>query len=246
VTRRYAIFGPGRVGRNVAAFVTTLGHEATLISRAEAADRRAAGEIVGAADVVCAALPDDVLSGWAEEWATAARGRPAIHFSGARLFPGLWSYHPLYSFPQTILPPETLLGIAFARQEGAPPLAEIFPGAENPEFLVRNEDRALYHALAVLSGNFASAIWNESARAFAGRLGVDPAVLAPYLAGVVERFAESPLDSLTGPIARRDRETVRMNLEALKNEPKLAALYRAFLTAWWPEFDRGGAGGRLP
>ena len=63
-------------------------------------------------------------------------------------------------------------------------------------------------------------------------------MLASYLSGVVERFRESPFDSLTGPVARRDQATVEANLKALQGEPKLASLYRSFLEAAWPAFER--------
>jgi predicted short-subunit dehydrogenase-like oxidoreductase (DUF2520 family) len=102
---------------------------------------------------------------------------------------------------------------------------------------VKDADRAYYHALAVLSGNFAAHLWNEAAKGFAGRLKVAPeTILASYLAGLVERFRESPYDSLTGPVGRRDRASVEANLAALEGEPKLKALYASFIMSAWPGF----------
>lgn len=117
-------------------------------------------------------------------------------------------------------------------------LSAILPGAENPEFVIADQDRAYYHALAVLSGNFAAHMWNETAKRFASRFDVAPeTVIASYLSGVVDRFVENPKNSMTGPIARRDQETVRANLEALADDPQLYALYRAFLKSAWPDVD---------
>lgn len=188
---------------------------------------------------MAAAIPDKALQGWATEWRPYCADRYAIHFSGATQVDGMWGYHPLYSFPAHSLPPTTLNLIAVARQPGAPLWRQIVPGAENPEFVVANEDRALYHALAVLSGNFAAFLWNEASREMAQSFGLEPGrVLAPYVAGVVDRFRESPENSLTGPIARKDRVTVESNLAALAGAPRLEALYRAFLAAAWPDWER--------
>lgn len=235
----YTIFGAGRVGRNMAAYLSHLGHEAHLIARQEAenaADK--CREMIDRSDVVAAAIPDSALAGWAETWRRACANKTVIHFSGALSVDGLFSYHPLFSFPKSQLSPAAMQAIAIARQEGAPPFAEIVPGALNPEFVVADADRAYYHALAVLSGNFASFLWNETAKGFSERLAIAPeTVLASYFAGLVDRFRESPFDSLTGPVARRDRTTVEANLAALENDPKLTGLYRAFLAAAWPDFD---------
>lgn len=235
---RYVIFGPGRVGLSMAAYLGALGHETQLLSHKHAEQAPAkCRTLVANADVIAAAIPDGALAGWAETWRDAAAGKPLLHFSGALIVGGMWGYHPLYSFPRDPLPFETMRSIAFARQEGSPTLGEIMPGAQNPEFIVNDNDRAYYHALAVLSGNFAAHLWNEAAKGFAGRLKVAPEiVLASYLAGVVDRFRESPFDSLTGPVARRDRASVEANLKALENEPRLKALYEAFVLSAWPGF----------
>ncbi|MBT8471914.1 MAG: DUF2520 domain-containing protein [Marinicaulis sp.] len=52
----------------------------------------------------------------------------------------------------------------------------------------------------------------------------------------MDRFQESPSDSLTGPVARRDAATVSSNLSALETNPELRALYETFLRVAWPDF----------
>ena len=238
---RYVLFGTGRVGASMAGWLVYLGHEVKAVSHTQAAARDGAClAALASAEVVAAAIPDGAIAGWREAFKAELAGKTAIHFSGALLMEGLYSYHPLFSFPRAPLAPEAVGRIAFARQQGAPPLAAVFPGAPNPEFAVADADRAYYHALAVLSGNFAAYLWNETAKGLSGRLGLRPEdVLAPYLEGVVARFAESPYDSLTGPVARRDRASIEANLAALSPEPTLEGLYRAFLASAWPGFDGG-------
>lgn len=234
---RALIFGAGRLGSNFAAYASHLGHEASLVGRlTPESDIRAAIE---RADLIAAAIPDGVIADWRKRWRGELKEKTAVHFSGALIVDGMRSYHPLYSFPKTLIGPQAWRAIAIIREEGAPEFSSLLPGAANPEFVIRAADRPYYHAIAVLTGNFAAHIWNEAAASFAARLGVPPeTLLGPYLEGVVERFRESPNDSMTGPLARRDPCTIAANLAALEGEPRLKALYEAFLASAWPDRPR--------
>lgn len=235
----YVIFGPGRVGANMASYLKQLGHKADLISRRQAeAERTNCIDLIEKADIVAAALPDDKLQSWFEAWRAEIGARTAIHFSGAVSVEGAHAFHPLYSFPKALLPISVMKEIAFACPQNGPSFKDIFPGAPNPNFKITEENRARYHALAVLSGNFAAYLWNETAKEFSDFVAAAPeAILKSYFAGVVERFAENPTDSLTGPVARKDKITIEKNLSSLNGNKKLQNLYKAFLAAAWPDHD---------
>ncbi len=237
---RYAIFGLGRVGANMAAYLESLGHRVEAISRRDAATaREATAARVASCDVVAAAIPDDRLSGFFGQWRGEIGARIAIHFSGAVRIPGVHGFHPLYSFPKERLRPEALSRIAFACPENGPSFNDVFPDADNPHFEIPEDARAHYHALAVLSGNFAAFLWNETAKSFEKRYAADAGkIMAAYLSSVIDRFAEAPTASMTGPLARRDRQTVKANLAALEDEPQLKALYAAFLALAWPDYEK--------
>ena len=234
--RNVAILGAGRVGTNIAAYLRILGASPRLVTHAEArTDRAMVADRLASSDVVAIATPDTAIARAIDDWRDALEGKRVIHFSGALTIPGALGYHPLYSFPPHALPPDALRRIPFAVEEGAPPLAEVLPGAGNPTFVVKASDKAFYHAIAVLTGNFAAHIWNEAAAALPGRLpGLPPAALGPYLESVVERYCERPEASATGPVARRDPASVEANLRSLAAEPRLRRLYEAFLASAWP------------
>lgn len=236
---KYTIFGPGRVGSNITAYLAHLGHQTTLISRVDAeTDRANAETLVTNADVIIAALPDDRLLSWFESWSNKIGDRPAIHFSGAINIDGMLSFHPLYSFSKTPIELTQMAQIAFACPDTGPQFADIFPGAKNPTFKISDSSKAHYHALAVLSGNFAAYLWNQTAIEFSKHHDVSAEkILGAYFQSIVERFKENPENSLTGPIARRDRESVKKNMAAIEQNPKLLALYQSFLSSAWPDFD---------
>ncbi len=236
---RYVIFGNGRVGTNMTAYLTALDHKVSLISRQQAeTDRASCVRLVKDADIIAAALPDDKLSDWFADWSAELIEKITIHFSGAVTVSGMVGFHPLYSFPQSSIAPEAMKAITFACPAKRPAFQKVFPTAPNPHFTVDDADRARYHALAVLSGNLASFVWNETAKELSTLSGLAPEkILATYLNSVVDRFIESPTSSLTGPIARRDEATVRKNLKGLEGSEILQGLYKAFLNASWPAFD---------
>ncbi len=235
----YAVFGRGRVGLNLAAYLKSLGHEVQLISRRDVEARwDICVERVKDADIIAAAIPDDKLAGWYEAWRGEFKDTQIIiHFSGAASVDGIHAVHPLYSFPQSLLPMDRLQDIIFARVSSAPPFEEIFPGARNPHFTIEEKDRTRYHALAVLAGNLPAYIWNTTAMELSSLTGMTAdKVMGTYLNSIIDRFGESPVDSLTGPVARRDRATVMRNLQGLEGSSELASFYKAFVAAAWPDF----------
>ena len=235
----YVIFGCGRVGVNIASYLDNFGHSVTLVSRGEAQSEYAkCAKLIENADIVAAAIPDDSLQSWFDQWRGEFSAKTAIHFSGAVSLDGVFGFHPLYSFPKSTLTVEVMKGIAFACPTAGPSFGEVFPRAPNPHFEIAEKDRARYHALAVLSGNLASYVWNETAKELADYSGMPPErIMASYLGSIVDGFVERPTASLTGPVARHDRDTVIRNLNSLKDDQNLKGLYEAFLTAAWPGFD---------
>jgi hypothetical protein len=235
---RIVLFGAGRLGRSLAPYFRFLGCETTLIDRrAAATDRGEVIALIGEADIVAAALPDDSLAPWHDAWKETIGARPAVHFSGTARVPGMIAYHPLYSFSGAEVQPAVMRTIIIARERGDPPFSSHIPTLPNPEIEIAAQDRARYHALAVLAGNFPAFVWNMTAAAYREQFPELPAdALATYFTGLVDRFREDPVNSFTGPVARRDAGTVQANLAALKHAPKLEALYLAFLASAWPEW----------
>ena len=93
-------------------------------------------------------------------------------------------------------------------------------------FEVADADRTLYHAAAVIGGNFVVTLHQVASRLLA-RAGAPPEAIVPLMTRTIENGFD-----LTGPIARGDWATVEAHVEALSQKaPDLVPLYRALAEA---------------
>lgn len=96
-------------------------------------------------------------------------------------------------------------------------------------FEVADADRALYHAAAVIGGNYLVTLHDVATRLL-GEVGAPPEAIVPLMARTIENGFD-----LTGPIARGDWSTVQAHLAVLgERAPDLVPLYRALAEATRP------------
>ena len=225
---RIAILGPGRLGRSLLPLLTEAGHEPVIWCR---------GVPLPTAEVFWITVSDGAIG---EVAALLPQGSLVLHASGSQDIEVLrphspaGSLHLLTSFPgpEVAIPP--LEGVP-AALSGDPPALEaarqIATSLGMTPFEIRG-DRRLYHAAAVLAGNFTTLLV-DAASSLLGAVGVEEeqgaAFLAPLmLASIQQSVDRGPLDALTGPLARGDSETVAGHLHALREQhPETATLYCA-------------------
>lgn len=236
-----AIVGGGRMGRGLASGLAEAGERVVLWSRREATG--SVEEAVSGASSVLLAVPDDAITGLARELATAgaiAADQVVLHLSGlhgrgalaplARTGAGLGSLHPL----QTVSDPATAVlkwRGAYAAVEGddrAVAEGRRLAGLLGLQpFRLESEQKAAYHAGAVMVGNYSVALAGAAAR-LGVAAGVPPEFAArmylPLLTGALGNLeTQAPAAALTGPIRRGDLSTIRAHLAAL--DPEDAILY---------------------
>lgn len=246
------LVGPGRAGRAFARSWTSAGGSILLAARDVASARAFARELERAdvlslsgrptlaGDVVILAVGDDAIAPLAERLSRRVACRFAFHFSGARagaelapLSAGgakLASIHPLRAFSGS---PEDRWDGAFVAVEGEETAARTAMrlcrhiGARPHRLSAA--DKPLYHAAATLAAGGSASLLSCATRLWtAAGLSEDEGrqALAGLAAGAVDAVEKLTFDrALTGPVARRDVETVRLHRDALGSRPDLAELY---------------------
>ena len=186
------------------------------------------------ADVLLLCVPDaairDVAGGL-----TPGNGSWVAHTSGATPLDALdpherrFGLHPLQSFTRA-RGAEQLDGAYAAITAESNEAREV--GFELARLLrlepfgLAEEDRALYHAGAVIAASFLATLHRVAAEIFE-EVGVPVEGLRPLMQGVVDNDFEP-----TGPIPRGDWGTVDRHLEVIRErKPKLEPLYRALAEA---------------
>src|SRR5687767_76769 len=196
-------------------------------------------------DLIVIATPDDVIAATAGKLATCLEWRSvqttALHTSGALSSEVLaplakagfetGSIHPLVSISEPMSGSEALRG-AFYCLEGtkeATALAGLLVAdLGGHSFSIKPENKALYHAAAVMASPHVTALLDLAAETLAACGLSKPTarkVLVPLLESTVNNLKTStPQKALTGTFARGDVATVREHLRALSGRELGAAL----------------------
>ena len=196
------------------------------------AGREAAGAPV---DLVLLCVPDAAIA----EVARAVPEGPWIaHVSGATTLSALdphtrrFSVHPLQTLSRERGPEQLDGAWAAVTAETDDATKQATWLAETlglRPFALADVDRPLYHAAAVIAGNYLVTLYRTAAQLFA-QVGAPPEALVPLM----ERTIQNGF-VLTGPIARGDWGTVETHLRTLEaRAPEVVPLYRALAEATRP------------
>jgi predicted short-subunit dehydrogenase-like oxidoreductase (DUF2520 family) len=209
------IVGPGRLGRSLHTLLRDAGADVQLVGR-EPPPRPTPWVLL--------TVPDRAIGAAA---AKVPPNRVVLHTSGALGLEVLGphaatggSFHPLMTFPgpEIGLPPLAGVPAAIDGSPEATDAATALAEALGMQPLQVPGDRRLYHAAAVLAGNFATVLLAEGASALRAA-GVPDEQAGPALVPLAVQSlllaAADPAGSLTGPAARGDEATIRGHLDAL-------------------------------
>jgi len=156
-----------------------------------------------------------------------------IHCSGSLSFPGVAGAHPLMTFADQLYDLETYQSVPFLCEAGQQ-FNDMFPGLANPNFAINIENKARYHALCVMAGNYAQLMWKGVSDRFEQQFGLPAETLHPYLNQVAGNFIQTPGSALTGPLVRNDQQTIEQNIHSLDGDA-LQDLYNAFVRFYQDE-----------
>ena len=216
---RVRVIGSGRAGRAIHARLAERGLDL------EAADP----------ELVILCVPDDAIAGVAQG---LEPGPWLAHVSGATPLAALdphrhrFSVHPLQTLTRA-RGPEQLDGawgaISAETDAALEPARWLADTLGLHAFEIADADRPIYHAAAVIGGNYLVTLHRAATRLLS-EVGAPVEAIVPLMRRTIENDFE-----LTGPIARGDRATVDAHLAALaERDPDLVPLYRALAEATRP------------
>jgi len=226
---QYLIIGSGRTARHFVHYFQLLGLPFELWNRHETQTQFQLS--LKKATHVLLLISDSAIESFFREHLSQFPGK-VVHFSGSLEIPGVHSAHPLMTFAQELYSLEDYQVIPFVSTS---PLAfqDLLPGLANPAFKIKPEQKAFYHALCVLSGNFTTLLWQKMNSGMKD-LGLPEGVHLPYMKQIFKNLEQNPSGALTGPLARKDLKTVLANDKSLTGDP-IQNIYRAFVKTYFPE-----------
>jgi len=202
-----------------------------------------------AADLWLIAVPDDAIAEVAERLARAPGPRPSVAAHCAGAIPGALlapladggvacgSFHPAMTFRGAEGDAEALARAVVAI-EGEPRAVALLERLADrlgvARVAVAAGNKARYHTALVLASNGRMAL-DAAAVRLLQEAGLDEVQALDLLRPLTARTEENlrvatPAHAHTGPVARGDARTVRSQLDALADRPRLLALYRALGT----------------
>lgn len=195
---QFSILGRGRVGRALGA---AWGERVALLSH----QARPEGWVL-------LAVPDAAIA----ELAGAFPGR-CVHVSGSLDLPQVPCAHPLSSFDGEV---RDWRGTPLAVTGGVPlGIREAFEILGFEPFALAPEQKALYHACAVLTSGHAASLWLGAQRLLEQEgLRLPGRGLVPLMEATLRNVAEHGAEGRTGPFVRGDEATIARDAEALEPE----------------------------
>lgn len=147
---------------------------------------------------------------------------------------GIGTLHPLSAIADGRAAMRTLKGTVFGvegDERGRAAAGRLVSALAGVVLALDSSQMAAYHAAAALASNYLVAALDAAAATLASA-GVEPEAAArallPLAEGALRNVsARGTTMGLTGPVRRGDAPTIQRHLEALRDQPELAEIYRA-------------------
>jgi len=241
--RPLALLGSGRVATHMQHYLKLLGIPAVMWARCDdprfnsshhCDPEQRLADVIRQSDRLWLLVSDSAVAPLAEKIQTLDPDHRCLlmHASGSLNINGIITIHPLMTFANTLYPLTRYQSIPLVTEPSVS-MSRCLPELPNRSYAIHAEQRALYHSLCVISGNFAQILWHQCRDEMQQSLNLPSDVLMPYLQQVCENFVRTPDSALTGPLVRGDVSTIEQHLDALRGHP-LEPVYRSILACYQP------------
>lgn len=223
-----AIIGAGRVAKHFCHYFNLIHLPYICWFRAADPLAKNLSNFIVNARCVLLLISDAAIEPFVQTHQSLLTGKTLIHCSGQLVTPLAYGAHPLMTFANKLYDLSTYQKIPFILDEGAPALNHLIPGLNNAYYYINKKQKAFYHSLCVMSGNFTCILWQKFADELQKTLQLPIEIIFPYLEQIFCNLNTNPQMALTGPLVRKDKTTITANLNALENDP-FQKIYRAFV-----------------
>lgn len=224
----YLIIGNGRVARHIRHYFALLAIEYHQWNRSLSVEQLSL--LAAAATHILLLISDDAIEPFIASHLQGVSGL-LIHFSGSLVTARAVGAHPLMTFGNILYSEADYRAIPFVIDEDAPPFEELLPGLPNSHVRLSSEQKAKYHALCVISGNFSCMLWQKLMSDFEHELKLPASIAYPYLQRQMQNLMNDYRTALTGPLPRHDQMTIHKNLQSLNGDP-FQQIYQAFVDCY--------------
>jgi predicted short-subunit dehydrogenase-like oxidoreductase (DUF2520 family) len=226
------IIGNGKTAKHLSFYFNHLGYQITAwhYKHNNATELT---KLFATCDYCFILIKDDALTSFVQQ-NSFLKSKKSFHCSGSVTIDGVTCLHPLMTFSQNLYDIAFYKKIHWAIFEEHKQISDYLPLLTNPHFYVKPEQKTLYHAMCVMSGNFTQLLLQQVLTQWQDTLHLTQTSLQPYMQVVMENFWQTGSKALTGPLARKDFGTIRTHLLSLKNTP-LLELYQSFLKLYLNE-----------
>jgi predicted short-subunit dehydrogenase-like oxidoreductase (DUF2520 family) len=224
----YLIIGNGRVARHFQHYFTLLNLPFIAWQRQESlADLQK--RIQQSTHILLLITDDQIETFIVEHLQDATQIR--IHFSGSMVSEHVHGAHPLMTFSKELYELPQYTSFTFIVDHDAPAFSQLLPGLPNKHERLQKSLKAKYHALCVMSGNFSCILWQKLFSSLECEFNLSAEVAYPYLQQQTKNILQQYQSALTGPLARKDVQTINKNLTALEADPFLG-VYKSFVACY--------------
>lgn len=157
-----------------------------------------------------------------------------IHFSGALHIKSALSIHPFMPLSKRKLSLSDYQKIPFIINEKKEIIKKLLPDFKNPFIEIPENQKSLYHSLCIMGANFPVILWQKTLNDLNGKFKIPKKYIFKFFRASLDNFIENPDKALTGPLQRKDKAAIMVNLKSLKNDP-FKDVYLAFKKAYFAE-----------
>ena len=222
---RYTIVGDGKVAKHFCQYFSLIGVDYNTWSRKQSISSLQSKVL--STDVVLLLISDSAIKKFVEI-NSFLLNKQLVHFSGTLSLANVHGCHPLMTFSEQLYDLNVYESIPFICDDKVD-FEKLFPQLiKNRWFHINHNDKAFYHAMCVMAGNFTQTLMRETSIELSNHINLPSDILFPYLMQNTKNFIINPQNSATGPLQRGDFTTVKKHLQELRFHT-LGQVYQSFV-----------------